>query len=85
MEMPWRQFWIANIGSALVWAPALLLLGTSFRATLTAIGLKHGEQLGFSVVGVIILMILIWVGERYGLFAPVRRFWLRIKPGRAAE
>jgi membrane protein DedA with SNARE-associated domain len=85
MEMPWRQFWIANIGSALVWAPALLLLGTSFRATLTAIGLKHGEQLGFSVVGVIILMILIWVGERYGLFAPVRRFWSRIKSGRAAE
>ena len=27
MRMPRRRFWIANIGSAAVWAPMLLLVG----------------------------------------------------------
>jgi membrane protein DedA with SNARE-associated domain len=27
MQMPSRHFWIANLGSALVWAPMLILLG----------------------------------------------------------
>ena len=85
MEMPWRQFWIANIGSALIWAPALLLLGTSFRMAVRAIGPKHGEQLGFSALGVIVLMILIWAAERYGFLAGLPRFWVRKKPDRAAE
>src|SRR5947209_4514932 len=85
MEMSWRQFWIANIGSALVWAPALLLLGTSFRMTVRAIGLKHGEQLGFTALGVIVFMFLVWAAERYGLLSGLRRYWVRKKPDRAAE
>jgi membrane protein DedA with SNARE-associated domain len=85
MEMSWRQFWIANIGSALVWAPALLLLGTTFRVTLTALGLKHGEQLGFGALAVIVLMILIWAAERYRLFAAARQIWSRNKRPRAVE
>ena len=85
MEMSWRQFWIANIGSALVWAPALLLLGTSFRMMVRAIGLQHGEQLGFSALGIIILMILVWAAERYGLLAAIQRIWARKKAGRAPE
>jgi membrane protein DedA with SNARE-associated domain len=85
MEMPWRQFWIANIGSALIWAPALLLLGTGFRMTVKAIGLKHGEQLGFSALAVIVLMLLIWAAERYGWLVAVQRFRARKKADRATE
>jgi membrane protein DedA with SNARE-associated domain len=85
MEMSWRQFWLANIGSALVWAPALLLLGTTFRATLSAVGPKHGEQLGFSALAVIVLMFVVWAAERYGLIAAVQRIWTRKKADRAAE
>jgi len=83
MEMSWRQFWIANVGSALIWAPALLLLGTSFRMTVRAIGLQHGEQLGLTALAVIVLMVVIWAAERYGWFAAVRRFWAEKKADRA--
>jgi membrane protein DedA with SNARE-associated domain len=85
MDMTWRQFWIANIGSALVWAPALLLLGTTFRVTLMALGLKHGEQLGFGALAAIVLMVLIWTAERYGFIVAVQRIWARKKADRAAE
>jgi membrane protein DedA with SNARE-associated domain len=85
MEMHWRQFWIANISSALIWAPALLLLGTSFRMTVRAIGLQHGEQLGFSALAVIVLMILIWAAERFGWIAAVQRFRANKKPDRTVE
>ncbi|HEX9159385.1 MAG TPA: DedA family protein [Rhizomicrobium sp.] len=75
MEMSWQKFWIANIGSALVWAPALLLVGTSFRVTLRALGLKHGEQLGFAAAAVIAVMALIWVAREYKWVAALRRRW----------
>ncbi|HEX3431374.1 MAG TPA: DedA family protein [Rhizomicrobium sp.] len=75
MEMPWRQFWIANVGSALVWAPALLLVGTSFRVTLQALGVKHGEQLGVSAIAAIGVMILIWAARQYKWIDTVRRKW----------
>ncbi|HLY06068.1 MAG TPA: DedA family protein [Rhizomicrobium sp.] len=80
MEMPWRKFWFANIGSALIWAPALLLLGTSFRATLHALGLKHGEQLGFAAAGIIGLMLLIWAAREYNWIVAVRRAWTKRSP-----
>ena len=66
-------------------APALLLLGTSFRMMVRAIGLQHGEQLGFSALGIIILMILVWAAERYGLLAAIQRIWARKNAGRAPE
>ena len=85
MEMGWRQFWVANIGSALIWAPALLLLGTSIRATVQAIGLRHGEQLGLSAVGVIILMILIWAAEHFGWRSAILQYRARKKADRPPE
>jgi len=77
MEMPWRQFWIANVGSALIWAPALLLIGTSFRATVRALGVKHGEQLCFTAAGIIALMLLIWAARRYKWVEAARRKWAK--------
>jgi membrane protein DedA with SNARE-associated domain len=75
MEMSWRQFWIANIGSALIWAPALLLLGTSFRVTLKALGVARGEELALSVAAVLVAMGLVWLARHHGAFDRMRALW----------
>jgi len=77
MEMPWRQFWVANVGSALIWAPALLLLGTSFRVTLRALGAEHGAQLAFSAAAIVALMVLIWAARRYRWTDALQRAWAK--------
>ena len=77
MEMSWRQFWVANVGSALIWAPALLLLGTSFRVTVRALGVKHGEQLAFTALVIVVLMALIWAGRQYKWIDVFRRVWTK--------
>lgn len=75
MKMSWRQFWVANLASALVWAPALLLLGTSFRIAIKALGLRRGEELTVSVVAVIVLMLLVAAAHRYRLWDRLRATW----------
>jgi membrane protein DedA with SNARE-associated domain len=67
MEMPRRQFWFANIGSALVWAPSLLLLGTALTEAFRRIT-PHGWHLTLSIAAVVALMALIWALERFGFF-----------------
>ncbi len=78
MEMGWRQFWIANIGSALVWAPALLLLGSSFHAILRSLGLHGRETLLISMAAAVALMAAIWAGRHFGLLERTRVAWRRI-------
>jgi membrane protein DedA with SNARE-associated domain len=75
MEMGWRQFWIANVGSALIWAPALLLVGSSFHAILKSLGLHRGETLLASIAAVVVLMALIWAGRQYRVLDRVRIAW----------
>jgi len=72
MNMNWRQFWFANIGSALIWAPALLLLGTGFRRAAEAIGAAHGWRLAVSIGAVIACAVALWAAQRVGLFGRVR-------------
>lgn len=72
MRMGWPQFWIANIGSALIWAPALLLVGTGFTRAVEAIGAAHGWRLTASIALVIVCMAAIWAAERYGLRDRIR-------------
>lgn len=68
MEMSWRQFWFANVGSALIWAPALLLLGSSFTAVTKALVARHEMHMAVSVGGVVVVMALIWAGHKFGIF-----------------
>lgn len=82
MEMEWRQFWIANIGSALIWAPALLLVGTSFRVTVRALGARHGEQLALAAAAIIVLMLLIWAAREFKWIEALRRLWAKRSAGR---
>ena len=75
MEMPWQQFWIANIGSALIWAPALLLLGTSLREILRALGLRHGAPIALAIGGAVLLTVLVALAYRYGFFDSLQTRW----------
>lgn len=77
MEMPWRLFWYANIGSALVWAPALLLLGTALTAVSRRLS-PHGWHLVLSIAGVLIVMAILWAMRRYGVFDSLARRWSRL-------
>ena len=77
MEMGWRQFWVANISSALIWAPALLLLGSSFHVILKAMGIHRGETLFVTAGAVVVLMAAIWAARRYRLVDRARILWKR--------
>jgi membrane protein DedA with SNARE-associated domain len=81
MDMSWRQFWFANIGSALVWAPALLLLGTSFRVLTKSLGLRRGEELGASIAAVVVLMIVVALARRYRAPDRFRDLWRKFAGG----
>jgi len=75
MEMPWSQFWIANVGSALIWAPALLLVGTSFREILRALGLRHGAPIALAFGGAVLFTVLIGTAYHFGFFDRVQALW----------
>jgi len=77
MEMSWRQFWFANIGSALVWAPALLLFGTTLAIVIKHMGAPHGWHWTLTIVVVIALMVFIWAARRCGLFEKAARYMNR--------
>jgi len=77
MEMPWRQFWIANVGSALIWAPALLLLGSTLTVVTKLLGTPKHWHLAASIVAVIAVMALLWAARKYGWFDRVGRYFGR--------
>jgi membrane protein DedA with SNARE-associated domain len=72
MEMRWGEFWLANVGSALVWAPSLMLLGTILRRLAHILGARHEWVLITSVLLAIALLALIWAARQYRVMN-----WLR--------
>lgn len=64
MRMPPLQFWIANVASALIWAPALLLPGS--LAVLLSKWSGFGLLGQLAIVGAVFvtLAILVWAIER---------------------
>ncbi|HWU24882.1 MAG TPA: DedA family protein [Rhizomicrobium sp.] len=77
MEMSWTQFWFANIGSALIWAPALLLLGTVLASLVRELGAPRGWHLTFAIAGAIIAAVLLWAVRKYGFLERIARYWER--------
>jgi membrane protein DedA with SNARE-associated domain len=75
--MPWRLFWIANIGSALIWAPALLLLGSGLSAITRLTGAPKGWHVVVSIAFVLVVMAGLWVAHKYGWFDRVARYFGR--------
>ncbi|HUO92824.1 MAG TPA: DedA family protein [Rhizomicrobium sp.] len=75
MEMPWRLFWVANVGSALIWAPALLLLGSAGLGVISRLlAVPKGWHLTVTVTVIVAVMALIWAAHKYGLFGRVTRY-----------
>lgn len=67
-RMPSGLFWAANVGSALVWAPALLLPGALTATILNTLGLSKEWEWAL-VVGVIVLIAaVIWLAKKAKLF-----------------
>ncbi len=71
MGMPADRFLFANITSALVWAPAFLLPGMAFGASLN-LAAEIASRLALLLIGIIVLVwFSLWCGRRlYLLLAP---------------
>lgn len=72
MEMPVGKFWFANVASAFVWAPALLLAGTILHEIARVAGARRGTRIVASIVAAVVLTSAIWAWRRY-------RVWERIR------
>lgn len=68
MKMPPTQFWIANVASALIWAPALLLPGSA--AVILSKWSGFGTEGRIAVVVAVLgaLALLVWAWERSKTF-----------------
>ncbi len=66
MGMPTRKFWVANIASAFIWAPSLLLVGAGIHSMAALFTAKH-ERLLISAAVIVAMMIVIWALEKYGI------------------
>ena len=64
LRMPSRQFYVANILSALVWAPMHVFPGVLLGLAV-AFGGAHAPQLSLAAVGVLILVWIAWSMIRY--------------------
>jgi membrane protein DedA with SNARE-associated domain len=65
MAMPTRKFWFANVASAFLWAPALMLFGTFIHKIIEWMGTAHGMRLVVGGAVVVAIMIAIWVWPRF--------------------
>lgn len=78
MEMSWREFWFANVSSALIWAPSLLLLGTALAVITKALGAPREWHPAATIAAVITLTGLVWAFRKYGVFDRISRYFVRM-------
>ena len=64
MKMPVWQFYVANVLSAMIWAPALVLSGMWLQRSLGSSGIESVILIAAVVVGVAILVAL-WARRRF--------------------
>lgn len=72
MKMPTGKFWIANIASAFIWAPALLLAGTALREAAIALGAGRGHRLLVAAGAAVLLTTAVWAWRKF-------RVWERFR------
>jgi len=68
MKMSPAQFWIANVASALIWAPALLLPGSAAIILSKWSGFKTEGRIAVVVAVLGALALLVWAWERSKTF-----------------
>ena len=76
MAMPPRKFWFANVASALIWAPVLLLFGTFVHRIIEWLGTKHGIRLVVGAAVIVAITAAVWAWRKY-------RLWGRFQAARA--
>jgi membrane protein DedA with SNARE-associated domain len=66
MQMPRRQFWVWNIGSAFVWAPAVVFSGAALGAVVEAVW--AGKEWGVAAAAVTAAAVIacVWAARRRG-------------------
>lgn len=66
-RMPAGRFWAANILSALIWAPALMIPGAAAGYAVGLVGVHRTWKIALAVAGVVAVTALIWLARRAGL------------------
>lgn len=74
MKMPNGRFWFANVASAVIWAPALLLLGTILHEIVRVLGAKRGERLIGSIIAAVILTSAVWAWRRFEVWERIQAY-----------
>ena len=72
MRMPARSFWTANILSALIWAPALILPGSLATIVAGFLGIPRQWQLAGAAGVIFLAAMLLWAAKRFGWFKALR-------------
>lgn len=67
-KMPRGRFWIANVLSALIWAPALMIPGLVAGYAAGLLGAHKTWKIALTVAGVVAAVALIWLARHLGLF-----------------
>lgn len=65
-KMPVGRFWIANVLSAFIWAPALLIPGAIAQEAVTLIALNRHWKAAASVAAMLAIAGAIWLARRMG-------------------
>lgn len=66
-QMPRGRFWVANVLSALIWAPALMIPGAVAEYAVGLAGVHRTWKIALAVAGVVAVTALIWFARRAGL------------------
>ncbi len=72
MRMPARSFWTANILSALIWAPALILPGSLATIVASFLDIPRQWRLAGAAGVIFLAAMLLWAAKRFGWFKALR-------------
>ena len=70
-RMSTSRFWLANVVSAFIWAPALMVPGAVAGYAAGLLGAHHVWKVALAVAGVVALTAGIWLARRAGLLDKV--------------
>jgi membrane protein DedA with SNARE-associated domain len=65
MRMPTGRFWVANVASALVWAPSLLFPGALLGMAAETTAMGHSYLPIVLVVLGLVGLVALWITKRY--------------------
>jgi membrane protein DedA with SNARE-associated domain len=67
-RMPTGKFQVANVASALIWAPALLIPGAIAERAISQVDFHGPWKAIVAVIAMVVLAVGIWFAKRLGYF-----------------